>query len=237
MVTVMIADDNAELNNLYCNYLAKDKDIKIICSTSDGESTLQKYKKLKPDVLLLDLNLPKMNGIDVLNNICLDTNEKKKCNIIVVSGDDFLRYNLLNTSKIFKIIPKSKPVKLDDILKTIKELTRSNTEKTLNDKDLKYFLFSLNFNLYSAGTIYLMEAITYGYENPKLLENIKDLYSLISKNHNVSESAVKWGIRNSINTMNNNTTNKEIKSKFDIGYTKKMTPKFFIPLVVSHFQD
>ena len=77
MVTVMIADDNAELNNLYCNYLAKDKDIKIICSTSDGESTLQKYKELKPDVLLLDLNLPKMNGIDVLNNICLDTNEKK----------------------------------------------------------------------------------------------------------------------------------------------------------------
>lgn len=125
MVNVMIADDNTELNNLYCNYLAKDKDIKIICSTSDGESTLQKYKELKPDVLLLDLNLPKMNGIDVLNNICLDTNEKKKCNIIVVSGDDTLRYNLLNTSKIFKIIPKSKPVQLDDILITIKELMLS----------------------------------------------------------------------------------------------------------------
>ena len=59
----------------------------------------------------------------------------------------------------------------------------------------------------------------------------------ISKVSNSRESAVKWGIRNSINTMNNNTTNKEIKSKFDIGYTKKMTPKFFIPLVVSHFQD
>lgn len=72
----MIAEDNTSLNHLCCNYLTNDKDIQIVFSAYDGEEALQKYKELRPDVLLLDLDLPKMNGLDVINNICLDTEEK-----------------------------------------------------------------------------------------------------------------------------------------------------------------
>ena len=93
MIQVMIADDNLDLNNLCCNILSKDKDIQIISSTLDGESTLKDYMQLKPDVLLLDLDLPKMNGIDIINNICLDETEKRKNNIIIISGNTELRYN------------------------------------------------------------------------------------------------------------------------------------------------
>ena len=113
MIQVMIADDNLDLNNLCCNILSKDKDIQIISSTLDGESTLKDYMQLKPDVLLLDLDLPKMNGIDIINNICLDESERKKNNVIIVSGNADLRYNLFNTSKIFRLMPK--PVNFVDI--------------------------------------------------------------------------------------------------------------------------
>lgn len=233
MIQVMIADDNLDLNNLCCNILSKDKDIQIISSTLDGESTLKDYMRLKPDVLLLDLNLPKMNGIDIINNICLDETEKKKNNIIIISGNTELRYNLFNTSKIFRIMPK--PVDFNDVISTIKEIVTENNYIPIVEKEIRNFLFSLNFNLYADGTRYLIDAIKLGSENIKLVRNIKTLYDEVAELHSTSSNTIKWGIRNAIETMNHNTTKHEINKIFHINYDKKMTPKYFIPLVISYF--
>lgn len=233
MIQVMIADDNLDLNSLCCNILSKDKDIQIISSTLDGESTLKDYMQLKPDVLLLDLDLPKMNGIDIINNICLDESERKKNNVIIVSGNADLRYNLFNTSKIFRIMPK--PVNFDDVISTIKEIVTDNSYIPIVEKELRNFLFSLNFNLYADGTRYLIDAIKLGYENIKLVRNIKTLYDEVAELHSTSSNTIKLGIRNAIETMNHNTTKHEINKIFHINYDKKMTPKYFIPLVISYF--
>lgn len=233
MIQVMIADDNLDLNNLCCNILSKDKDIQIISSTLDGESTLKDYMQLKPDVLLLDLDLPKMNGIDIINNICLDETEKKKNNIIIISGNTELRYNLFNTSKIFRIMPK--PVDFNDVISTIKEIVTENNYIPIVEKEIRNFLFSLNFNLYADGTRYLIDAIKLGSENIRLVRNIKTLYDEVAKLHSTSSNTIKWGIRNAIETMNHNTTKHEINKIFHINYDKKMTPKYFIPLVISYF--
>ncbi len=233
MIQVMIADDNLDLNNLCCNILSKDKDIQIISSTLDGESTLKDYMQLKPDVLLLDLDLPKMNGIDIINNICLDETEKKKNNIIIISGNTELRYNLFNTSKIFRIMPK--PVDFNDVISTIKEIVTENNYIPIVEKEIRNFLFSLNFNLYADGTRYLIDAIKLGSENIKLVRNIKTLYDEVAELHSTSSNTIKWGIRNAIETMNHNTTKHEINKIFHINYDKKMTPKYFIPLVISYF--
>lgn len=233
MIQVMIADDNLDLNNLCCNILSKDKDIQIISSTLDGESTLKDYMRLKPDVLLLDLDLPKMNGIDIINNICLDETEKKKNNIIIISGNTELRYNLFNTSKIFRIMPK--PVDFNDVISTIKEIATENNYIPIVEKEIRNFLFSLNFNLYADGTRYLIDAIKLGSENIKLVRNIKTLYDEVAELHSTSSNTIKWGIRNAIETMNHNTTKHEINKIFHINYDKKMTPKYFIPLVISYF--
>lgn len=233
MIQVMIADDNLDLNNLCCNILSKDKDIQIISSTLDGESTLKDYMQLKPDVLLLDLDLPKMNGIDIINNICLDETEKKKNNIIIISGNTELRYNLFNTSKIFRIMPK--PVDFNDVISTIKEIATENNYIPIVEKEIRNFLFSLNFNLYADGTRYLIDAIKLGSENIRLVRNIKTLYDEVAELHSTSSNTIKWGIRNAIETMNHNTTKHEINKIFHINYDKKMTPKYFIPLVISYF--
>lgn len=233
MIQVMIADDNLDLNNLCCNILSKDKDIQIISSTLDGESTLKDYMRLKPDVLLLDLDLPKMNGIDIINNICLDETEKKKNNIIIISANTELRYNLFNTSKIFRIMPK--PVDFNDVISTIKEIVTENNYIPIVEKEIRNFLFSLNFNLYADGTRYLIDAIKLGSENIRLVRNIKTLYDEVAELHSTSSNTIKWGIRNAIETMNHNTTKHEINKIFHINYDKKMTPKYFIPLVISYF--
>lgn len=234
MIKVMVADDNTSLNDLCCSFLTKDKEIKIVSSTIDGETTLQKYIELKPDVLLLDLDMPKMNGLDVINNLCLDETEKKKNNIIIISGNAPLRYNLLNTSKVFRIMPK--PIDFDNLLYTIKEISTIENRKKITNKEIRDFLFTLNFNLYADGTLYLIDALRFGIENPRLLRNIKDIYDKVAELHSIPSNSVKWGIRNAIETMNHNTTIDEINSKFNISYIKKMTPKYFIPLVISYFQ-
>ena len=233
MIQVMIADDNLDLNNLCCNILSKDKDIQIISSTLDGESTLKDYMQLKPDVLLLDLDLPKMNGIDIINNISLDETEKKKNNIIIISGNTELRYNLFNTSKIFRIMPK--PVDFNDVISTIKEIVTENNYIPVVEKEIRSFLFSLNFNLYADGTRYLIDAIKIGAEDIRLVRNIKNLYDKVAELHSTSSNSIKWGIRNAIETMNHNTSKREINETFKINYDKKMTPKYFIPLVISYF--
>ena len=233
MIRVMIAEDNIVLNHLCCNHLTNDNNIHIVFSSYDGEETLKKYTELKPDVLLLDLDLPKMNGVDVINKICLNPSERNKCNIIIISGNIDLRFNLLNTSKVYRIFPK--PVNFDLISSTIKEIHQENNILTV--KDIKNYLYYLNFNTSSDGTDYLIEAIYLAYKKPHLMKNVKDIYAIISKRHTVPHNTVKSGIRNSIDTMERNTNRQEIKEKLNISCSRKLTAKYFIPLVLSHFEN
>lgn len=235
MIKVMVADDNVDLNNSCCNYLSKDKDIEIVCSTFDGLETLHKYQEIRPDVLLLDLNLPSMNGLDIINNLNLDTEEIKLCNIIIISGDCSLRYNLLNTSKIFRIMPK--PIEFKDILTTIKKIPikKSANKNKICDENIRDFLFSLNCQIFSYGADFLVDAILIAYENPHLLRNMNDIYIIISDKYSIPYKKIKWGIRNSIDTINKNTSSEELNLKLKVPYCRKLTPKYFIPLAISHF--
>ena len=174
-----------------------------------------------------------MNGLDVINNICLNAEEKDKCNIIIISGNVSLRLNLLNTSKVYRVIPK--PVDFDKLIRTIKEI--SNNYNILTEKEIKDYLYYLNFNTYSDGTGYLVEAILLAYNQPMLMKNLKDIYFLISEKHTVPQNTVKSGIRNSIDTMERNTAKQEIQRKLQISCSRKLTAKYFIPLVLSHFES
>ena len=86
MIKVMIAEDNQSLCENCFEFLTNDEDIKVVSCTLDGKSTLEKYLEIKPDVLLLDLDLPKITGIEVINFLSRFSEERDKCNIIVVSG-------------------------------------------------------------------------------------------------------------------------------------------------------
>ena len=67
MVKIMIADDNRESAQQLCYLLTKEENFKVINISTDGIEALQSYKRLNPDVLLLDLDMPKLNGLELLN--------------------------------------------------------------------------------------------------------------------------------------------------------------------------
>lgn len=69
MLNVMIADDHAMIREGLKNLLELDGDIRIVEEASDGEECILKLRESIPDVLLLDINMPVMNGLEVLERI------------------------------------------------------------------------------------------------------------------------------------------------------------------------
>ena len=234
MIKVMIAEDNVYISKNCFKFLTNDENIKVVSCTLDGEETIKDYFDLKPDVLLLDLNMPKINGLDVINTIGKDTEERSKCNIIVVSGSSEYLYKLYNTAQVYRVIHK--PVDLDYVLKTIKEIPLKNTG--IDQKRLKELLAELRLSIFSTRVQQLITAINLAYEKPFLLNNIKDLYVEVAKIYNVSPKTIKWSIRTSIDTLNRSVSIDNLCSVFSLKFRPEtVTPKYFITLIVEYFRQ
>ena len=68
-VRLLIVDNSKDFVWLLVRYLSKCADIEIVGVAYDGEQAIQMVKQIKPDVLLLDIIMPNMNGFMVLSEI------------------------------------------------------------------------------------------------------------------------------------------------------------------------
>lgn len=85
-VKIMIADDHSMVREGLKSLLELDGDIQVIEEAVDGEDCLEKLKTCKPDVLLLDINMPKKNGLEVLQ--CINkSNLKVKVLVLTVHNE------------------------------------------------------------------------------------------------------------------------------------------------------
>lgn len=66
---VLIVDDFEPWRRFVCSTLEKVPDLQVICEVSDGLEAVQKAKELQPDLIVLDIGLPKMNGFEVARRI------------------------------------------------------------------------------------------------------------------------------------------------------------------------
>ena len=68
-IRILIADDHALLRQGIRNFLSLESDFEIIGEAADGEETIRRASELRPDILLLDINMPKGNGIEVATRL------------------------------------------------------------------------------------------------------------------------------------------------------------------------
>ena len=88
-VKIMIADDHCMIREGLKNLLELDGDIQVIAEAVDGEDCLEKLQLVKPDVLLLDINMPRKNGLEVLKSL---KSRRSKLKVLVLTVHNEIEY-------------------------------------------------------------------------------------------------------------------------------------------------
>ena len=73
MVKVLIVDDSAFMRNTLSSMISTDPEIRVVGVARDGAEAVEKVATLKPDIVTLDVEMPKMNGIEALRQIMAKT--------------------------------------------------------------------------------------------------------------------------------------------------------------------
>jgi DNA-binding NarL/FixJ family response regulator len=88
LLRIMVVDDDEMVRSSTCRLLNSYPDIEVVCEGSDGAEAVTKARGYLPDVILMDIRMPTMNGLEATRII---KREIPSIQIIVVSGQDALR--------------------------------------------------------------------------------------------------------------------------------------------------
>ena len=77
-LNVAIADDNAKMTDMLGQMIEEDKDLELVGKAHNGEEICNIIKDKEPDVVILDIIMPKMDGLSVMEKFSHNANVKKK---------------------------------------------------------------------------------------------------------------------------------------------------------------
>ena len=88
-IRIMITDEHSMIREGLKNLLELEGDIEVVAEAENGIECLDKLEDVNPDVLLLDINMPKMNGLEVLQNL---KDRKSKIKVLVLTVHNETEY-------------------------------------------------------------------------------------------------------------------------------------------------
>ena len=80
--TIIVVDDSFVMRTLIKDILSVDPDLQVVGEAANGIETLEKVRQLQPDLLLLDIEMPGMDGIECLKRLKL----LSPCKVVIVSS-------------------------------------------------------------------------------------------------------------------------------------------------------
>ncbi len=95
-IRILIADDHALVRSGLIKLLESFKEIIIVGEASDGEEAVAMTKKMQPDVLVIDLSMPKLSGIDATRQICA-TMPSVKVLVLTMHDNEEYVYQILKS--------------------------------------------------------------------------------------------------------------------------------------------
>ena len=220
-ITVLIADDNVEFATTLKSYFDRNENMEVIAVTKDGNEAVEKIIELQPDVVLLDVIMPHLDGIGVLEKINNSNLEKYPfCVVISAVGQYNITREALKLGAQYYVM---KPFDMDVLIKRIEEFKDYKVEETNNNfivKESKTSYIELNSNTKSKenlealvtniihevgvpahikGYQYLREAIMMTVEDIEVINQItKQLYPDIAHKYKTTSSRVERAIRHAI---------------------------------------
>ena len=225
-ISVLIADDNKEFCSILNDYLLNQKDIVVTGIAKDGREALELIVERKPDLVILDIIMPHLDGLGVLEKLnTMDLEKTPRIIILSAVGQDKITQQAITLGADYYTV---KPFDMEVFTKRIREmfnsaptiqessaqsnrvsypttssyiLTSEPKSKTPVDleTEITNIIHEIGVPAHIKGYMYLREAITMVVNDMELLSAVtKELYPSIAKKYNTTASRVERAIRHAI---------------------------------------
>jgi len=249
MAKIIIADDNKELLCMISEFLKTQLEIEVVKTFTGGKDLLNHLETESCDILLLDVFMPEVDGVNVLTEINTKNKYHRPKTIVMLTA--FNSESIISkSSELGADYFIVKPIDLTSLSKTIQSLLNDSTQKgtTYNlknsapvgnevslDHEITEILHEIGVPAHIKGYMYLRESITMVYNNVDILGGItKILYPTVAKKFKTTSSRVERAIRHSIEVAWNRGNVDAISQIFayTISYNKsKPTNSEFIAMI------
>ncbi len=210
MIKVVSIDDSKEIREGFCEYFKSNQKVSIVGTASNGAEGLELIKREKPDVVILDIVMPKLDGLGLLEKLA-DENISSKIIMYSAIGNDKVVQRSFALGAQYYIM---KPCSLADIEQRILEacavntipmsvisvagtdapITENNLESVITD-----IIHDIGVPAHIKGYSYLREAIGLCIKDDEFINSItKLLYPTVAKNFSTTSSRVERAIRHAI---------------------------------------
>lgn len=235
-IKIGIADDNKDFCDILSDFFQDKEDIDLSFITHDGIKTVDAIKEHMPEVLVLDMIMPHLDGLGVLETInSMDLAAYPRTIVLSAVGQETITQKAINLGAEYYIV---KPFSLDILLKRINQLAGNddapeegkinfaramfNTQEENPREDLEVditnIIHEVGVPAHIKGYQYLRDAIMMVVEDMDLLGAVtKELYPAIAQLNNTTPSRVERAIRHAIEVAWNRGKIETINSLF--GYT------------------
>lgn len=254
MYKILLADDNREFNELLSEYLNKEEDMEIVGNAFNGEEVLELVKENNPDIILLDIIMPHLDGIGVLEELNkMELSPKPKVIMLTAFGHENITQRAVELGASYYIL---KPFNLEVLAERIRQLgkdpvgegkVQANPLKNVSIRkdngyieEITQIIHEIGIPAHIKGYLYLRDAISMVAEEIELLGSItKILYPRIAQKYETTPSRVERAIRHAIEVAWARNNIDTIKKFF--GYTintekGKPTNSEFIALVADRIR-
>ncbi len=212
-INVAIVDGNERMIEVATNILERNQGIHVVGSAADGLKGLELIRKTKPDIVLMDLMLSKLDGLSVMERV---KKENGEVGFIILSSvcQEGLMDKAFAVGADYYIL---KPFDYDAIVSRIKQVYASNHEHLLDcmagkiyenknkkselslETDVTNIIHEIGVPAHIKGYQYLRDAIMMSVNDSEMLNSItKQLYPTIAKQHKTTPSRVERAIRHAI---------------------------------------
>lgn len=231
----MILDADAAFLNTLTNCFSEFPRLHIIDAISNGAEALNKIHSEKPDVLLMDILLPGLDGISLLKElhalkdppaiVCLsEFYSRTSVEAARKYGADYFLVKPLNPSSIARVLLECADLAFEDRQRQ-KESVSADPESEIAVR-IQKLLKDLGFSPRYHGTTYLAEAVLLLHQSPMFLRNLNNgLYQEIAERMHTTPSCIERSIRTAIAVAD---TDKSLTERLGCAPTNKACIRFLL---------
>ena len=246
IIKVLIADDNKDFCNILNEYFSTQEDVEVVGIAKDGLEALDLIAIKKPDVLILDIIMPHLDGLGVLEKLQLEqVDASPKVIILSAVGQDNITQRAISLGADYYVV---KPFDFEIFMRRIRQIAESSSETIEKSKQVQSIqkeftsnesnnnslearitdiIHEIGVPPHIKGYLYLREAITIVVGDMEIISAVtKELYPSIAEKFNTTPSRVERAIRHAIEVTWSRDENDTINNLF--GYTthiKKGKPR------------